>query len=66
MLNKVEDLRQLVYTKMAPYKGAIDRQQELIYKLYKDLGHTDYSAWFACFKNAQDWIGLSEFIQYHQ
>ena len=51
MLSKVEELRRLVYTKMAPFKGTLVRQQELIFNLYKELGHTDYSAWFAGFKN---------------
>ena len=51
MLARVEELRQLVYTKLAPYKGIVNRQTQLIYELYKELGHTDYSAWFATFKN---------------
>ena len=40
MLKKVEDLRQQVFTKMDPYKSAVRRQQELIYRLYRQLGHT--------------------------
>lgn len=66
MLKSVEELRQLVYTRLAPYKGVVNLQTQLIYQLYKELGHTDYSAWFATFKNMQDWEGLVEFVNIYE
>ena len=51
MLKSIEEVRQLVYTRLAPYKGVVNRQTQVIYELYKELDHTDYSAWFVTFKN---------------
>ena len=46
MNSNVEQLRQKVYGELAPAKQAIIEMQKLIIALYKELGQSDYSAWF--------------------
>ena len=49
MNSKIDKLRKLVYEELSPAKKAITEMQKLVIELYKELGHSEYSAWFSTY-----------------
>ena len=66
MHQEVDKLRQLIQFQLAPTNKIIYHMRSHIFDLYRELGHSEYSAWFSTYLNNQDWEGLAAFVGNHQ